>query len=118
MLPTKAGVPPRRHACFFLLVTLALVSLGVRCGPQDQPHNSPQATPTEISRDRAIDIARQEARVTAADSVEAVQATSEGRSVWRVTFKRRQPDAPPGLFETHIIEIDVRTGKIVSVSIS
>lgn len=77
----------------------------------------PKAKPQEISRDRAIEIARAQVRITA-DSVEAVQATSQGRAVWRVTFRRRQPDAPPGLFETHIVEIDVRTGEIVTVSIS
>jgi uncharacterized membrane protein YkoI len=93
----------------FLLIPLAAIAAsGVVCNPNKS---------TDITRDRAIEIARPEINFTA-DSVEAVQATSEGRSVWRVTFKGRLPDQPPGLFETRIIEIDARSGKIISVSTS
>ncbi len=98
-----------RFGRIVLLVVAAVAALGVRCDP---PQNS-----AEISRERAIEIARQEVKLDA-DSVEAVQVTSEGRAVWRVTFKSRQPDQPPGLFETHIVEIDALTGKILMVSIS
>lgn len=88
---------------------VAVAAMGALCDPP--------AKSTEISRERAIEIARQEVNLKA-DSVDAVRATSQGRAVWRVTFKGRLPDQPPGLFETHIIEIDVRTGKIVSASTS
>jgi hypothetical protein len=50
-----------------------------------------------------------------------VQVTSEGPGrpvVWRVTFKGRLPDQPPGLFETRVFEIDVRTGEIVAGSMN
>ena len=77
----------------------------------------PQATTQAITRERAIEIAQKEVQWKA-DTVDAERATSQGRDVWRVTFQRRLPDAPPGLFDTHIVEIDVRTGEIVTVSIS
>jgi hypothetical protein len=99
----------RRHACFVLALALAVASLGALC--------EPQSTAKEITRERAIQIARQEVQWQA-DTVQAERATSLGRDVWRVTFQRRLPDAPPGLFDTHIVEIDARTGEIVTVSIS
>ena len=46
------------------------------------------------------------------DSVDAVQTTVEKRSVWRVAFKGRLPDQPPGLFETVSVDINARTGEI------
>ena len=88
---------------------MAIASLGALCDP---PVNS-----TDITRERAIEIARQEVNI-AAESVEAVQVASEGRILWRVTIKARLPDAPPGLFETRIVDIDARSGKIVSLSTS
>lgn len=95
------------RARLVLLLAVAVAALGAVCDPPTEP--------TEISRERAIDIARPEA-MFAPDSVEASQVTSEGRSLWRVTFKGRLPDQPPELFETVIVEIDSRTGEIVSLS--
>jgi hypothetical protein len=70
---------------------------------------------TEISRDRAVDIAR--AQVTfVPSSVEAVKASASGHRVWRVTIRGRLPGQPPELFETRIFEIDRVTGAIVSVA--
>jgi hypothetical protein len=84
----------------------------------DPPAKSnPPAASTEITRERAIAIARQEVNIPG-DSVEAVQVASEGRMLWRVTIKGRLPDAPPGLFETRIVDIDASTGKVVSLSTS
>jgi len=96
--------------------------MGALCDPQAKPPARPttEIAPTEISRERAIEIARKEVDLKA-DSVEAVRATSEfpgGQDVWRVTFKGRLPDQPPGFFETRVVEIDVRTGKVVSLSTS
>ena len=88
---------------------MAVAAMGALCDPP--------AKSTEISRERAIEIARQEIHFSA-NSVEAVRATSMGRDVWRVTFKGRLPDQPPDLFETRIFEIDVRTGEIVSASMN
>lgn len=74
----------------------------------------PLASPTEISRDRAIEIARPHVSFKP-DSVEAERAASRAGPVWRVTFRGRLPGQPPGLFEVAIIEIDRRTGKVVSI---
>jgi hypothetical protein len=114
-------VPPRdnvrRHARFIFALAMAVATMGARC---DTRPNNAQIKPTEISRERAIEIARKEVSFQP-DSVDAVHATSEGPgrpAVWRVTFKGRLPDQPPGLFETRIFDIDVITGKIVSESMN
>ena len=113
MFGSKTSVPSRniarRHAYFFLTLAIAIASMGALC--------EPQSTTKEITRERAIEIAQKEVQWKA-DTVNAERARSQGRDVWRVTFQRRLPDAPPGLFDTHIVEIDVRTGEIVTVSIS
>lgn len=70
---------------------------------------------SEITREQAIEIARREVSFEP-DSVEAVMSTSEGRAVWRVTFRGRLPGQPPGLFETVIVEIDRTSGQIVSIA--
>jgi hypothetical protein len=89
-----------------LVVAAAMLALGVTCtGPSS----------SEISRERAIDIARQQVSFQP-DSVDAEQATAGARPVWRVTLRGRLPGQPPGLFETAIIEIDRRTGEVVSVA--
>jgi hypothetical protein len=110
------GVPPRdsarRHARFVLLVALSIASLGALC---ERPTKS-----TPITRERAIEIARKQVSFNP-DSTDAVQVTSEGPgrpTVWRVTFKGRLPDQPPGLFETRIFDIDVRTGEIVGAAMN
>ena len=87
---------------------MAVVATGAVCNP---------IKTTDVSRERAIEIARQEISFTI-DSVEAIQTTSEGRVIWRVTIKGRLPDQPPGLFETRIYDIDAQSGKIVGLSTS
>ena len=69
----------------------------------------------EITRERAIAIARGQVRWQPFESV-AVKATSAGRRVWRVTLKGRLPDQPPLLFETAAVEIDAVTGAVVSIA--
>lgn len=108
-----------------LVLAMAVAALGARCDTQTKqnpPANQTPPTPqtTEVSRERAIEIARQEVKFTP-ESIDAVRATSEGPghpAVWRVTVKGRLPDQPPGLFETRIFEIDVRTGEIVGASMN
>jgi hypothetical protein len=97
----------QRHARFLLFLLAAVAALGASCDPP--------VTSTEISRERAIEVARKTVTLEP-DSVEAVRVTSQGRAVWRVTFKGRLPDQPPGLFETRIVEIDARTAEIVGAS--
>ena len=96
---------PRR---LLLIVAIAVAATGAVCNPIKS---------TDVSRERAIEIARQDIKFTV-DSVEAIQTTSEGRVVWRVTIKGRLPDQPPDLFETRIYDIDAQSGEIVSVSTS
>ena len=68
-----------------------------------------------ITRDRAIAIAVTQVKWTPFD-VAAVRATANGRPAWRVTMKGRLPGQPPLLFETVIVDLDARTGEILSLS--
>jgi len=91
---------------FSILCVAAVVSLAATC---------PDSSQAEISRERAIEIARSHVSFEP-DSVDAVAVTAAGRDVWRVTFRGRLPGQPPGLFETAIIEVDRRSGEIVSIA--
>jgi Peptidase propeptide and YPEB domain len=121
MSQTRLGVAlrdiARPHARCFFTVALAVASMGAFCEPLTNSPSNQQTKPETISRERAIEIARQEVRETT-DTVEAIQTTTQGRVIWRVTFKRRLLDAPPGLFETRIVEIDAGTGELIGVFMS
>lgn len=69
----------------------------------------------EISREQAIEIARREISFEP-DSIDAVHAMSGAAPVWRVTLRGRLPNQPPGLFETVVVEIDRRSGEVVSIA--
>jgi hypothetical protein len=102
--PSVSTVPSR--ARLGLVVLAAVASLAATCGGRsDEP----------ISRERAISIARSQVTFEP-DSVDAVRVTSAGVAVWRVTFRGRLPGQPPLLFETVIIEVDRRSGAVVSVA--
>jgi Peptidase propeptide and YPEB domain len=91
--------PPR------ILVAIVL-ALAVACtGPSE----------TEISRDRAIEIARQQITFQP-DTTDVTRTTSNGRPVWRVTFRGTRPGQPPGLFETATVDVDRSNGEIVSIA--
>jgi len=49
------------------------------------------------------------------DTTDAELTTASGVRVWRVTFRGRLPGQPPGLFETAIVDVDARSGTVVSV---
>ena len=76
---------------------------------------SKPARAVEISRDRAIEIARTQVTFQIS-SVTADKTSSSGRPLWRVTIRGRLPGQPPELFETRIVEIDRATGAIVSIA--
>ena len=95
----------RRRFVLFLLAAFA--AMGALCNPVENQ--------TKITRDRAIEIARKDLSFKP-DTVEAVQLTEEQRQIWRVTFKGRLPDQPPGLFETVTVDVDANTGEIVSAA--
>jgi peptidase YpeB-like protein len=74
-----------------------------------------QRPPAEISRERAVEIARSQVTFPVT-SIDAVKASANGQPIWRVTVRGRLPDQPPLLFETRVFEIERRTGQIVAVS--
>jgi hypothetical protein len=71
----------------------------------------------EISRERAIEIARPHVTFEA-KSIEAEKDTEEGRPIWRVTFRGEPigPSHPIG--EVQIITVDRRTGEITSLAMT
>ena len=86
---------------------LAILIIGVAaCGPV--------APAPEITREHAIEIARREVSFTP-DQIDAVREMSGLTPVWRVTMRGRRPGQPPELFETAVVEIDRRTGAVVSI---
>jgi hypothetical protein len=88
------------------MLVAIVFALAVACaGPSD----------TEISRDRAIEIARQQITFQP-DTTDVTRTTSNGKPVWRVTFRGTRPGQPPGLFETAIVDVDRSTGDIVSIA--
>jgi uncharacterized membrane protein YkoI len=91
---------PRRAAVALLLAAMGCASVAPRAG---------------ITRDRAIKIAVTQVKWTPSD-VAALRVTASGRQVWRVTLKGRLPGQPPLLFETAIVDLDARTGEVLSVS--
>ncbi len=94
----------RRYSATVCLLLGAVLIACVHGGPT-----------TEIGRERAIEIARQEISFTP-DQIEAVRTMSDAAPVWRVTLRGRLPGQPPPLFETVIIEVHVHTGEIVSIA--
>ena len=75
-----------------------------------------QSSGQEISKERAIEIARQQIDFEPG-KVEAVQETDQGRPVWRVTFFAKGVDAAhPG--HVSVFWIDRKTGEIVSLGMS
>lgn len=75
-----------------------------------------QGDAQEISRERAIELARQHVTFEPG-RVEAVQDTEENRPVWRVTFygKGVTPERPG---EVMIVVLDRKTGEMVSLAMS
>jgi hypothetical protein len=70
----------------------------------------------EISRERAIEIARQNIHFEPG-KVEAVKDTEEGRPVWRVTFYGKGVDAThPG--QVSFVVVDRKSGEVVSLGMS
>ena len=72
-------------------------------------------TAPELSRERAIEIARQQVSFDPS-TIEARKGTSGSTPIWRITLRGRLPGQPPMLFETRVVEIDRRTGAVVSMA--
>ena len=88
----------RRHIAILLLAILPVLTAACI-----RPHGPSHGN--EISRARAIDIARGQVSFYP-DRVKTERTTSGARAVWRVTFRGRLPGQPPLLFETILVEID------------
>ncbi len=71
----------------------------------------------EIGRERAIEIARQQADFEVR-YVEAVRDRNEERPVWRVTLRGREPGPDHPMGEFLMVLVDRRTGEVVSVGMS
>ena len=69
----------------------------------------------EITREHAIEIARKQVSFEP-DRIDAVPTTAGVTPVWRVTLRGRLPGQPPELFETVVVDVDRRTGNIVSIA--
>ena len=95
-----------RRRVFAIASAAVGLALAAACIRPSQGH--------EISRARAVEIARPHVPFQA-DRVKAERARSDARLVWRVTFRGRLPGQPPGLFETVIVEVDRRSGEVVSI---
>ena len=89
------------------LAVITVLLLGTACVQRPQVG--------EISRERAIELARQQITFSP-DRIDVVRVSSDERPLWRVTLRGRLPGQPPGLFETRMVELDRRTGEIVSVA--
>lgn len=71
----------------------------------------------EISRERAIDIARPHATFEIV-SIDAARTTEDGRAVWRVTLQGA-PTAPGSpLRPIVIVYVDRRSGEVISIAMS
>jgi predicted small lipoprotein YifL len=97
---------------FFILLLMAPLAGCPRKSPQKVPSNSSQR---EISRERAIEIARSHVKFQP-KSINAEKATENGRSVWRVTFRGEPVGQVSVMGEIMIISIDRFTGEIVSIA--
>jgi hypothetical protein len=107
-----SGVPrPNR------VLLVALLALAIACAGQGSRGGSldPPGSEAEITRDRAVEIARQQISFQP-DNIDAARTTANERRVWRVTMRGRLPGQPPGLFETAVVTIDRSSGEVVSIA--
>ncbi len=86
-------------------------------GAQTKPPSAQESQPArkEISRERAIEIARERVDFKP-KSARAVKAIEDKRKVWRVTFRGEPISKVHPMGETMIVSVDRFTGEIVSVS--
>jgi len=86
-------------------------------GAQTDPPSAQgsQTARKEISRERAIEIARERVDFKP-KSARAVKAIEDKRKVWRVTFRGEPISKVHPMGETMIVSVDRFTGEIVSVS--
>ncbi len=100
-----------------ILVGATLPPVLAIAGPQTNTPSAQgsQTARKEISRARAIEIARERIDFKP-KSVRAVKAIEDKRKVWRVTFRGEPISKVHPMGETMIVSIDRFTGEVVSVS--
>jgi len=112
--------PDRKRTLILLMITVVGANLSLVHVIAGAQTNTPSAQRSqtarkEISRERAIEIAR--GRVDfEPKSVRAVKALEDKREVWRVTFRGEPISKIHLMGETMIVSVDRFTGEIVSVS--
>jgi hypothetical protein len=86
-------------------------------GAQTNPPSAQgqQTARKEISRERAIEIARERVDFKP-KSIRAAKAIEDKRKVWRVTFRGEPISKVHVMGETMIVSVDRFTGEIVSIS--
>ena len=106
------------HAALVLGIA-ALLAAGCAAGPPAAEQEGTTADDGEISRQRAIEIARRHADLDfEVREVIAERAVEQGRDVWRVTFRGDPPGPGHPLGHLQVVSIDRRTGELVSVAMS
>lgn len=98
-----------------ILFMLLLLIPSMGCSHKSAQKVPPGNSPKEISRERAVEIARSQVKFQP-KSISAEKATENGRPVWRVTF-RGEPTGQGGVMgEVMIVSLDRFTGEVVSIA--
>lgn len=102
-----------KHAPLLLILVLLVSLPGCLTKPaQKDASGSPK---NEISRERAIEIARSHVKFQP-KSITAKKTADNGRPVWRVTFRGEPVSQVHPMGEILIVIVDRKTGEIVSVA--
>lgn len=97
----------------------ALLAAGCAAGPPAAEQDGGTADDGEISRERAIEIARRHADLDfEVREVTAERVVEQGRDVWRVTFRGDPPGPGHPLGYLQVVTVDRRTGELVSLAMS
>lgn len=99
-----------------LVITLAFVLLGLTLVMISACSRTPTSPSSEIARERAIEIARQQVSFEPT-STDAAIGVRQNRQVWVVAF-RRADGSHGGLGQFMEITVDRSTGDVVTVAMS
>src|SRR5262249_23580012 len=100
--PLYPPIVMMRASLFIILVSL--VSL-VGCLTKSTQNNQTSSRSKEITRERAIEIARPQVKFQP-KSITAEKATDNGRAVWRVTFRGEPVTQVHPMAEIMIVNVD------------
>lgn len=120
----SSGMDPRRRlsrrfAALAVALAATLAAAGCAAGPPAEEQGGTPAADGEISRERAIEIARRHADLDfEVREVTAERAVEQGREVWRVTFRGDPPGPGHPMGHLQVVSVDRRTGELVSLAMS